>query len=40
MKTSNADEIGGNSFFAARYGFVCDTVENFEVGQTRALNVQ
>jgi len=22
---------GGNSFFAARYGFVCDNVENFEV---------
>ena len=23
---------GGNSFFAARYGFACDNVENFEVG--------
>ena len=23
--------VGGNSFFAARYGFVCDNVENFEV---------
>lgn len=24
-------EIGGNSFFAARSGFVCDNVANFEV---------
>ncbi len=23
--------LGGNSFFAARYGFVCDNVKNFEV---------
>ena len=23
--------LGGNSFFAARYGFVCDNVENFQV---------
>lgn len=23
--------LGGNSFFAARFGFVCDNVENFEV---------
>ncbi len=22
---------GGNSFFAARYGFVCDNVRGFEV---------
>lgn len=22
---------GGNSFFAARYGFVCDNVKNFEI---------
>ena len=25
--------LGGNSFFAARYGFACDNVKNFEVGQ-------
>lgn len=23
--------LGGNSFFAARYGFACDNVKNFEV---------
>lgn len=24
--------LGGNSFFAARYGFACDNVKRFEVG--------
>lgn len=34
LKLQTADNlpIGGNSFFAAQYGFACDNVENFEVG--------
>lgn len=27
--------LGGNSFFAARYGFVCDNVKNFEVSNIK-----
>lgn len=31
LTCSNLVLTGGNSFFAARFGFVCDNVENFEI---------
>jgi len=32
LQVADTPSIGGNSFFAAQYGFACDNVENFEVG--------
>lgn len=31
-RVANNPSTGGNSFFAAQYGFACDNVENFQVG--------
>lgn len=31
---------GGNSFFSARYGFVCDNVANFEVCSSNYIHVK